>query len=85
MAELLGAAGIPTVVVARRADRLHQLAARHACIEVLAAEYGGRFAGVASCGNTFGVQFHPEKSSTAGLRLLENYCGICTRLRDGDS
>ena len=40
MAELLGAAGIPTVVVARRADRLHQLAARHACIEVLAADLG---------------------------------------------
>ncbi|MGK2954615.1 MAG: imidazole glycerol phosphate synthase subunit HisH [Solirubrobacterales bacterium] len=49
------------------------------------AEYGGRFAGVASRGNTFGVQFHPEKSSTAGLRLLENFSGICTSLRDGDS
>ncbi|MBK8295230.1 MAG: imidazole glycerol phosphate synthase subunit HisH [Solirubrobacterales bacterium] len=49
------------------------------------AEYGGRFACVASRGNTFGVQFHPEKSSAAGLRLLENFCGICARLRDGDS
>lgn len=49
------------------------------------AEYGGTFACVASSGNTFGVQFHPEKSSTAGLRLLENFSGICTRLRDGDS
>lgn len=49
------------------------------------AGYGGEFACVASRGNTFGVQFHPEKSSVAGLRLLENFCGICTRLRDGDS
>ncbi len=49
------------------------------------AEYGGGFACVASRGNTFGVQFHPEKSSVAGLRLLENFSGICTRLRDGDS
>jgi len=42
MAELLGAAGIPTVVVARRADRLQQLADRFACIEVLAADLGSR-------------------------------------------
>ena len=48
------------------------------------AEYGGDFACVASRGNTFGVQFHPEKSSAAGLRLLENFSKICTSLRDGD-
>lgn len=40
MAELLGEAGIPTVVVARRADRLEELAARFAGIEVLAADLG---------------------------------------------
>ena len=40
MAELLGAAGIPTVVVARRTDRLQQLADRYSCIEVLAADLG---------------------------------------------
>lgn len=49
------------------------------------AAYGGDFAAVASRGNTFGVQFHPEKSSSAGLRLLQNFAGICTGLRDGDS
>jgi len=42
MAEILGAAGIPTVVVARRTDRLQQLADRFACIEVLAADLGSR-------------------------------------------
>jgi glutamine amidotransferase len=47
------------------------------------AEYGGSFACVASRGNTFGVQFHPEKSSHAGLRLVENFAGICAGHRDG--
>ncbi len=41
------------------------------------AEYGGRFACVAGRGKVWGVQFHPEKSSTAGLRLLQNFKEIC--------
>ena len=39
--------------------------------------YGARFACAAERDNVFGVQFHPEKSSTAGLRLLSNFAGIC--------
>jgi imidazole glycerol-phosphate synthase subunit HisH len=39
--------------------------------------YGARFACAAERGNVFGVQFHPEKSSAAGLRLLSNFAGIC--------
>jgi glutamine amidotransferase len=41
------------------------------------AAYGARFACAAERDNVFGVQFHPEKSSTAGLRLLSNFAGIC--------
>ncbi|HEX4033307.1 MAG TPA: imidazole glycerol phosphate synthase subunit HisH [Solirubrobacteraceae bacterium] len=37
------------------------------------AEYGERFASVVSHGPFLGVQFHPEKSSHDGLRLLGNW------------
>jgi len=43
------------------------------------AEYGSRFACAAERENVFGVQFHPEKSSSAGLRLLANFAGVCAR------
>jgi glutamine amidotransferase len=43
------------------------------------AEYGARFACAAERDNVFGVQFHPEKSSAAGLRLLSNFAGVCAK------
>lgn len=43
------------------------------------AVYGARFACAAERDNVYGVQFHPEKSSAAGLRLLANFAGICVR------
>jgi imidazole glycerol-phosphate synthase subunit HisH len=43
------------------------------------AAYGTRFACAAERDNVFGVQFHPEKSSSAGLRLLSNFAGICVQ------
>ncbi|HYO62857.1 MAG TPA: imidazole glycerol phosphate synthase subunit HisH [Pyrinomonadaceae bacterium] len=36
-------------------------------------EYGARYASVVARGNVCGVQFHPEKSQAAGLRLLGNF------------
>jgi imidazole glycerol-phosphate synthase subunit HisH len=42
--------------------------------ETLAAtEYGGAFTAVVARDNVCGVQFHPEKSGAAGLRILENF------------
>jgi glutamine amidotransferase len=41
--------------------------------------YGDRFACAAERDNVFGVQFHPEKSSAAGLRLLSNFAGVCAK------
>lgn len=41
--------------------------------------YAGQFASVVARGSFYGVQFHPEKSSAAGLRLLANFTQICAR------
>jgi glutamine amidotransferase len=41
------------------------------------AEYGERFASVVAHGSFLGVQFHPEKSSHDGLRLLANWVAGC--------
>ena len=43
-------------------------------------EYGAPFVSVVARGSLFGVQFHPEKSSSHGLRLLENFAAICARV-----
>lgn len=40
-------------------------------------EYGERFATIVGRGAIFGVQFHPEKSSAAGLALLERFVQLC--------
>jgi glutamine amidotransferase len=41
------------------------------------AEYGAPFVSAVQSGSFYGVQFHPEKSSAAGLRLLANFARIC--------
>jgi glutamine amidotransferase len=40
-------------------------------------EYGERYPSVVRRGNLWGVQFHPEKSGPAGLRLLQNFVELC--------
>jgi imidazole glycerol-phosphate synthase subunit HisH len=59
---------------------VHSLASRPAdAADTLGtAVYGETFAAVVERDNVFGVQFHPEKSSSAGLRLLSNFAAICS-------
>jgi len=40
-------------------------------------EYGREFASVVNKGNVWGVQFHPEKSSDIGLKVLRNFLSLC--------
>jgi imidazole glycerol-phosphate synthase subunit HisH len=40
-------------------------------------EYGERFATIVGHGSVVGVQFHPEKSSTHGLRMLRSFVARC--------
>jgi len=39
-------------------------------------EYGQEFPSIVRRGNVWGVQFHPEKSQAAGLRLLKNFAQL---------
>jgi glutamine amidotransferase len=58
---------------------VHSLAARPRSDDdvVATTTYGERFATIVQRGLVFGVQFHPEKSSADGLKLLESFVGVC--------
>jgi glutamine amidotransferase len=45
------------------------------------AAYGERFVCAVERPPLYGVQFHPEKSSSAGLRLLTNFTRICASVK----
>jgi imidazole glycerol-phosphate synthase subunit HisH len=58
---------------------VHSFAPQPQAADLLgSAAYSARFACAAERGNVFGVQFHPEKSSAAGLRLLSNFSAVCS-------
>jgi glutamine amidotransferase len=46
------------------------------------ATYGAPFVTAVQKGSFYGVQFHAEKSSAAGLRLLANFARICVAARE---
>lgn len=48
-------------------------------------EYGGLYASVVAHANVCGVQFHPEKSQTAGLQLLKNFGATSPEPKTEDS
>jgi len=58
---------------------VHSFAARPARDQdvVGTTEYGERFATIVARGAVLGVQFHPEKSSADGLRMLLSFAALC--------
>jgi len=64
---------------------VHSFAARPSDPDVVigTTEYGERFATIVGRDNVFGVQFHPEKSSRHGLRMLANFVELCARGETG--
>jgi glutamine amidotransferase len=57
---------------------VHSYAARPADPDTVigTTEYGERFATIVGHGSVSGVQFHPEKSSRHGLRMLDAFMGV---------
>lgn len=64
---------------------VHSLAAhpREDADVVGTADYGERFATFVEHDSVFGVQFHPEKSSAHGLRMLRNFVALCASRSGG--
>ncbi len=51
----------------------YYLQAEDESIVAATSEYGATIHAAVECGNIYATQFHPEKSSSVGLRILSNY------------
>jgi glutamine amidotransferase len=56
---------------------VHSFAPERSEDTVAVGDYGGEFVSIAARENVFGCQFHPEKSSHAGLALLGEFTALC--------
>ena len=56
---------------------VHSYAPERTDDAVALGDYGGEFVSIAARANVFGCQFHPEKSSQAGLALLRSFTERC--------
>jgi glutamine amidotransferase len=57
----------------------HAYAAPVTDATVATTTHSAAFASIVQRGETYGVQFHPEKSGEAGLRILQNFIARCSR------
>ncbi len=53
---------------------VHSFAAPVGASTLASCDYGETFTAIAGHENFVGCQFHPERSSSAGRRILENFC-----------
>mgnify|MGYP000007954982 FL=1 len=52
---------------------VHSYAVLESPATIATCDYGGSFAAALARDNYYGVQFHPERSGSAGARLLHNF------------
>lgn len=62
---------------------VHSFAPELTAQTIAICDYGGDVVALAQRDNVFATQFHPEKSSTAGLGLLANFVRISSAARPG--